>query len=648
MSVIDEIKDRLDVVDLIGESVKLRRTGKNYIGFCPFHANTRTPAFVVFPESGTWRCFGACNEGGDIFKFVMKKEGLDFPEALRRLAQRAGVELKPRTPREAESEDALDRLRSVLESASAYYHHLLLHAPQAAPARELLAQRGLTESALRDFQIGYALDSWDAGLNYLKGKGCAEEELKETGLLSQREGGGFYDRFRNRILFPIRDARGRLAGFGGRVLNPEDLPKFLNSPETALFHKGALLYGLDRASKAIRESKTAVLVEGYMDVIAAHQAGYRNVVSPMGTALTEAQLRQLKKSAHRVVLALDPDEAGSRATQRGLEVAGAAMTREAQPVFDPRGLIGYEGRLKTDIRVLSMPGGLDPDEYLARHCETWPDLVAGAQPIVEYVISVLTQGRNLADPKVKSEIISQALPLIEDVADPAERDTYRQKLARVLRLDERTLMGMRVSRALPRRSRARPGPQEELRRARPEQEAMPLEAYCLGALVRDPGLLYKADRALAELGLARMSAEDFALTEHQLVFRAVQRALEQVDADPAEHLREKLDDSLRDRLETLRAMTEGLKLTQSRVITDVLAAVLRLRRRSIHQWLGELRFLTEDAQAQPDGRAELYSEEILKQTGALAGVDQALGRVGRHDPGHDPAGARGRARPLAA
>src|SRR3989304_2357708 len=269
MTVVEEVKDRLDIADVVGESVTLKKAGKNLTGFCPFHANTRTPAFVGFPDPGTWRCFGACNEGGDIFRFVMKKEGWDFPQALSYLAERAGVELRPATPRQQQEEEAYGRLRELLEQSATFYRHALQHTSEGPQA-----------------------------------KGFSEAELLEAGMVSEREGGGHYDRFRHRIMFPIRDARGRMAGFGARVMDPADQPKFLNSPQTPLFDKSALLYGLDQARKAIRAAEQAVLVEGYLDVVALHQAGYRNVVSPMGTALSERQLRSLQRFSRNIVLAL--------------------------------------------------------------------------------------------------------------------------------------------------------------------------------------------------------------------------------------------------------------------------------------------------------------------------------------------------------
>ncbi len=253
MSTVDEIKSRIDIVDLVSETVQLRRSGKNYTGFCPFHENTRTPAFVVFPDSGTWRCFGQCNEGGDIFKFVMKKEGYDFTEALRYLAERAGVQLKPPTPEEQAAAEEHEALRSLLEEAVIFYRHNLLNTPAGQSALAYLReQRGLGDDTIEAFGLGYAPNAWEATVGFFTAKGARAEDLLACGLASQRDAGGLYDRFRHRVMFPIRDERGRMAGFGARVLDPQDVPKFLNSPQTVLFDKGHLLYGLDRARKTIR------------------------------------------------------------------------------------------------------------------------------------------------------------------------------------------------------------------------------------------------------------------------------------------------------------------------------------------------------------------------------------------------------------
>ncbi len=330
MSSIDDIKSRIDILDLAAEAgVKLRRSGKNYTGFCPFHENKRTPAFVVWPDSGTWRCFGQCNEGGDIFKFVMKKENIDFREALHRLADRAGVTLEAFTPEKQEQLEENDRLRNLLEEAVNFYRNALLNSPAGKPALDyILQKRKLTDRTIETFGLGYAPAGSHTILEYFKSKHYTDQELIDSGMASQRDDGGLFDRFRNRLMIPIRDADGRMTGFGARILDPNDQPKFLNSPQTPIFDKGHLLYGLDRARKPIRAADQVVIVEGYLDVIALHQAGYENVVSPMGTALTEDQLRLLKRFTRRIVLALDPDTAGQKAVLRGLEAARTSLDRE--------------------------------------------------------------------------------------------------------------------------------------------------------------------------------------------------------------------------------------------------------------------------------------------------------------------------------
>lgn len=320
MSTTDEIKARIDLVDLVAEAgVKLRKTGRNYTGFCPFHANKHTPAFVVWPETGTWRCFGECNEGGDIFKFVMKKDGIDFKEALQKLADRVGVKIEFFQREAPQQREAYEHLRNLLEDATLFYrNHLLNHKDVLTYLHE---KRELTDATIETFGLGYAPPGFDNALKHLAQRGYSEQDLLDAGLLSESDSGKRFDRFRHRIMIPIRDENGRMAGFGARIVDPNDVPKFLNSPETPIFTKGHLLYGLDRARKPIRTADQAVIVEGYLDVIAVHQAGYENVVSPMGTALTEDQLRLLKKFTRRIVLALDPDTAGQKAVLHGLDAA---------------------------------------------------------------------------------------------------------------------------------------------------------------------------------------------------------------------------------------------------------------------------------------------------------------------------------------
>lgn len=628
MDVVDEIKDRIDIVDLIGETVKLRKSGKNYTGFCPFHPNTRTPAFVVFPESGTWRCFGACNDGGDLFKFAMKKEGWDFPEALRRLAERAGVELRPRSAGQEAEEEAHQRLRELLEAAVTFYRHHLLETPAGSPIHDYLRGRGLTDPTLEAFEIGYAPQSWDASLTYLGQKGFTQQELLETGMVTERDTGGTYDRFRHRIMIPIRDARGRMAGFGARIVNPADVPKFLNSPQTRIFDKGRLLYGLDKARKAIRAADQVVIVEGYLDVIALHQAGYANAVSPMGTALSEDQLRLLKRFSRRMVLALDPDLAGDQATLRGLTLAREAFDRQADPVFDARGLVRHEGRLDADIRVVSLPQGKDPDEVVAGNPEVWAGIVEKAQPVVSYVLDVVTRGRDLEDPKVKAEVARQVLPLIEDVSNAVERDAYRQNLARRLKVDERALAAWRpvASRRQVRRGAGGTAVGEAPVVAAPVHDQALLERFCLAQLLCDPEILYRVDREFQALQLERLSPQDFTGTERQVIFQAVRAALAQDEEEPARHWRASLADSILETADRLATEFGDLDAQGPKEAEEIVAGFLRLRKRNLASLRNQLQFQLQTAQEGEQTEVMDLQREVLRLTQEWDRLDRALAR----------------------
>ena len=643
MSVIDEIKARIDMIDLVSETVQLRRSGKNYTGFCPFHANTRTPAFVVFQETGTWRCFGQCNDGGDLFKFVMKKEGWDFAETLRYLAERAGVQL---TPVSAEAQAVAEEhaeLRSLLEEAVTFYRHNLMNTPAGQQALTYLRQkRGLSDETIEVFGLGYAPHSWDALTQYFRSKRVADQDLLEAGLVTLRENtaehgrSGIYDRFRHRVMFPIRDERGRMAGFGARILSPEDVPKFLNSPQTPIFDKGHLLYGLDRARKAIRAQDQVVIVEGYLDVIALHQAGFANVVSPMGTALTEAQLGLLKRSTQRIILALDPDAAGDKATLRGLQVARQALDREQELAFDARGLLSFEARLQADIRVTTLPEGLDPDEVVNRDPHEWERIIHNARPIVVHVMEVLAAGRDLEDPKVKTEIAAQVLPLIEDLPGPIERDTYRQRLARLLRLDERTLLeaGAGGSRSRPAGRRKMPPAQTTASRLELGLSKLsPLSAnvyaqekYCLGVLLRRPDLLYRVDRSLLAAGLPRLSLQDFQHADHQDLFRLLQESIDQDLAEPVNFMQNNFSLPMMELADGLLERTAKLDPNDERVLEDVLRGLIDLRMRGLRQFIEHIRFLMEESQLQGDLKATPYLQTMAQYIQTLKRLNRALGQ----------------------
>ena len=630
MSVIDEIKSKVDIVDLVSEAgVKLRHAGRNYTGFCPFHDNKHTPSFVVWPESGTWRCFGQCNEGGDVFKFVMKRENLDFKEALDKLAARAGVAVPTFTRQTPEQKETHDKLRILLEDALIFYRsHLMAN---KALLDYLRQKRGLTDMSIETFGLGYAPNVWDSALVHFTQRGYSEQDMAEVGLISPRDSGGFYDRFRNRIMIPIRDAEGRMAGFGARIVDPNDMPKFLNSPETPVFTKGHLLYGLDRARKPIRAADQAVIVEGYLDVIALHQAGYENVVSPMGTALTEHQLRLLKRFTRRIVLALDPDAAGQKAVLRGLDAARQAMDREGELGFDARGLLREEARLQADLRVAALPDGLDPDEIVARNKEEWAHLIDKAKPIVTYVMETLAAGQNIIDPKVKNQIAAQVLPLIEDLPNALERDTYRQQLARMLRVDESALTGTQAQASRVRRPRGNEGQQRQVKeKPKPVLTISTnnrVEAYIIAVLVKKPELLYRLDRLLQEYGLLKLAVQDFDYTDHQMMFGLIRESVEQDKTEHHDFVVESVPASLHSLLQELDSQAEKFERMEDKLLEELLRGVIKLRRVAAGENLNQLRYLQEEAQQVGDLRAASYQTLVLKHTRLLYDLDQAYRKM---------------------
>lgn len=637
MSEIEEIKARLDIVDIVSENVQLKRSGKNYTGFCPFHANTRTPAFVVWPDTGTWRCFGECNDGGDIFKYVMKRDGWDFPETLLRLAERAGVSLQPQTPEETARREEHDNLRRLLEDATTYFRHQLFHNPEGKAALDYLHGRGLSDETIEIYELGYAPQGWENTYPVFLEKGYHRQELIDAGLASERDDGSLYDRFRNRVIFPIRDGRGRMAGYGARAISPDDMPKYLNSPQTALFDKSNLLYGLDKARRSIRSEDQAVIVEGYLDVIAPYQAGFTNLVSTMGTAMTEPQLRQIKRLTRKIVLALDADAAGQKATLRGLQVARQTLDRETELVFDARGLLHSEARLKADIRVSTLPDGKDPDEVVQEDPALWPTLIAKAQPIVAHVMKTLAAGQDIDDPKVKTEIAQQVLPLIQDLPNAIERDTYLQQLARLLKVDVRSLVSLRSQpQAQPRRRKPQfqPDPDASPTLTAEKLVALPeggkahmvnnLEEHCISILMREPELIYKLDRALKQADLPPLAAGDFQNTVHQEFLDAAVRSLDQDRLNPVSFALEYIPFPLLEKAEQILEKSEKINPRHEHVLGDVLRTILRLREARLQTSNNQIRFLMEEAQESNSDEISQYNYTIQQNTLTLLRIHKAL------------------------
>jgi len=613
MSVVDEVKQRVDIVDLIGSRVRLQKAGQNYKGLCPFHSE-KTPSFVVFPETQTWHCFGACNTGGDVFTFVMQMEGVEFGEALRQLADRAGVILEPLDEEGQARRELTDRLRAANTEAARFFHRTLMATDVGASALAYLRRRGLTDATLQTFQLGYAPDDWHACEQALQGAGYDQELLMEAGLLVRNDRGNVYDRFRDRVMFPIRDPRGHVVGFAGRVLGQGE-PKYLNTPQTPLFDKGRLLYGFDMAREAIRQTGTAIVVEGYMDVIGPYQEGVHNLVAVMGTALTGDHVALLQPIVERLIFALDPDAAGVRATERGVEVAQGAMPRETVPIPTASGLVRYESRLKADIRVLALPDGLDPDELVLQDRERWDRLVEEAKPVVEHLIGLAVAGADLSTARGKRQVVDKVLPIINELANPLERQHYTQRLAQAIRIDERTLAD--EARRLRGGARRRGTASEEASTkaaAASREVPIDLESRAVALLVRYPDVgwqvLEKTELSPQALG------ESFADSRHRLIWDALCQVAPEIGPgeDALERVLAHLDTSVGAHVESLHSRLQGgPPLSPEMVREDLIKSTIRLRERSLSRTMRELQFLLDDAVASSELEGVAHISDLINR-----------------------------------
>jgi len=425
-SVIQEIKDRLDVVTVIGRYTPLKKAGSSYKGLCPFHSE-KTPSFHVFPETGTWKCFG-CSAGGDIFSFVEKKENLPFSDVLRILAQEAGVQLHEQRP---EVRDAKEKLRKIHAIATSRFQSQLLTSAEGKRAREYLARRGVSQETIEHFQLGYASDGWEHLITHLKDKGFSLDAIIQAGLAIQRDTGGAYDRFRNRLIIPISDLQGRVIAFGGRILDSGE-PKYLNSPQTPLFDKSQVVFGLNFAKRAIRAKDQVVLVEGYMDVISAHQNGFKNVVAAMGTSITPQQIKLISRYTRNFVFAMDADEAGARAAWRGVQMVQEALSARGVLTPSSRGF-KTEKRMLATINIAIMPAGKDPDDVLREEPDLWASLIENAIPVVDYTIQRIAKENDLSTAAGKSQFVHDLLPALSKIGDVIQRRHYIGKVASMIK-----------------------------------------------------------------------------------------------------------------------------------------------------------------------------------------------------------------------
>lgn len=416
-SPIEEIKTRLDIVEVVKTYIKLEKTGINFRGLCPFHSEKK-PSFFVSPSRQMWHCFGSCGEGGDIFKFVMKIEGVEFGDALRILAQRAGVELKKQDPK---INTEKKRLYEICEMATNFFEKQLENGKMGQQANKYLLNRGINKDSIKKWRIGYSPDTWQGLSDFLISQGYTRDEILRAGLVVQQanQQSRTYDRFRGRIVFPFFDLMGQVVGFTGRIFaQKQDTAKYVNTPNTLLYDKSKILYGLDKAKVAIRNKNACVITEGQTDVILSHQAGIENTVASSGTALTSYQLMILKRYTENLITAFDMDLAGNSATKRGIDLAQEQ---------------GF------NIKVVVMPKDKDPADIISENSEQWKELVENAKTILDFYFDISFSRYDASTAQGKKEISDILLPVIKKIPNKIEQSHWIQKLCQKLEVGEQAV-----------------------------------------------------------------------------------------------------------------------------------------------------------------------------------------------------------------
>src|SRR3989475_1382612 len=472
----DLVKERVDIVQLIGERVVLKKAGRGYVGLCPFHPE-KTPSFHVDPDRRAYKCFG-CGEGGDVFTWLEKQDGLEPAEALRVLADRAGVELTSRrAPVEQEREK---RLLAANDTAHFYFRQALRGTGRGREVAAYIAGRGVQPETVERFGLGYAPDSFDGLLGYLRKKGYSDEEAVAAGLISSTER-GLFDRFRDRLIVPIKDGRGRIVAFGGRAMRPDQPGKYVNSPLTALFNKSATLYALDAARAAIRKERAAVIVEGYFDAIAMHQAGFVKAVASMGTALTEDQYHVLDTMRiERAIVAFDGDAAGQRSAER----RGIDLAQQVQRAVRRAGRGSVTARTGLSVYVTVLPTDTDPDVLARRDPERLRALIGEAKPVLEFVLERISKRSDLEKADGRRRFLAEALPLVAGEPHQLRRELCLGPLSKLTGLDQEALR--REAAAAPPRELGGRGAEPPDRDETPAKQTGPVERYLMALLIRFP------------------------------------------------------------------------------------------------------------------------------------------------------------------
>lgn len=518
----EQVRDAADIVEVVSSYVPLKKRGQNYWGCCPFHGE-KTPSFSVNPGKNMFYCFG-CHEGGDIFKFIMKIDNCGFMDALKLLANRYGIPVPERqkTAAEIEREKQNESIYQANDLAARFFQACLLKTEHGKPVLAYLAGRGITPEIITRFGIGFALNNFVALVTSLSKRGCQKQLLQQAGLVAQGRNGSFYDKFRNRVMIPIRNGRGQIVGFGGRVLD-DSTPKYLNTSETPWFNKRWLLFGMDVAARAIRKSSQAIVVEGYMDAISLHAAGLDNVVASMGTAFSEEQAKLLKRMAAEVIFCYDSDSAGRKASVRAVSIALAAGLK---------------------VRIAGVPDGKDPDEFVRHHGkEAFMQVIAGAKNGIDFQIDETILQNNVTNLAGKVEAVSNILPFLLECKSEIEAAEHIRRLAGRLTIDE-GLIAEEYRRALRKGSAKREAPlpaNVPVERGGARQQA---EELLLQLVIEEPGLLDTCGEVVQQTGFADAS-----------LAQIYSKACELGDELTMDKLSDNLDDAAQSTLARLAAHT---------------------------------------------------------------------------------------------
>ncbi len=478
LSPVDEIKSKIDIVDLIQEYLPLKPSGANFKALCPFHEE-KTPSFMVSREKQFYHCFG-CHESGDIFTFIQKMENVDFPEALKILANKAGVRLPEYNPQSASLKT---KILEMNELAREWFQGQLFNAQTADKAKSyLIEQRGLDELTIKKWGLGYALDSWDALSNYLKTKGYSDEEIIQSGLVVVKSNGReYYDRFRDRIIFPIEDYHGNVVGFTGRAMKAEESAKYVNTPQTLAYNKSEVVFGLYQAKAEIKKQDKVIVVEGNMDVISSHQAGIKNVVAVSGTAFTAEQIKILQRLTNNFVFAFDADEAGQRAAERSVAAA-------------------WQAEANAKVLAIDKELGKDPDEIIRHNKQQWLELVKRAKPAMDYFLELYVDRSKLGEVEYKKSVAAKLLSLVIKVANLIERDMYIKKLAEKLDVAEDLLREV-VEKKIQKKTKPQPVEQaeKEVQTKSHQQKELEMVKWLLAAAFKEEEFFQQLKGKLDEL-----------------------------------------------------------------------------------------------------------------------------------------------------